>query len=64
MVGNLYLLVTFVTVLGAIVQSTEAVDFSYDNQAEWPTFEGSSCGGNRQSPINVDTDEVEEDDDG
>jgi len=65
MVGNLYLLVTFVTVLGAIVQSTEAVDFSYDNQAEWPTFEGSSwsCGGNRQSPINVDTDEVEEDDD-
>ena len=56
MVGKLYLLVALATVFGTI----EAVDFSYDDQAEWPTFEGSSCGGNRQSPINVDTDEVEE----
>ena len=41
---------------------TAAVEFTYDDQAEWLTFSGSQCGGDRQSPINIDTDDVEDDD--
>ena len=41
---------------------TTAVEFTYDDQTEWLTFTGSQCGGDRQSPINIDTDDVEDDD--
>ncbi len=34
--------------------------WTYDNQKAWPHLEGSSCGGRRQSPVNIKTEKVKE----
>ena len=55
----LYSLVLATLVFGV----ASAVEFNYDDQSVWLTFPGSSCGGNRQSPIDINTDGTEDDDD-
>ncbi len=47
----------------AFISLGAAVEFNYLDQDEWLEFPGSQCGGMRQSPINIDTDDTEENDD-
>lgn len=58
---------TLICALAATVSLTAAaggeIDFSYDDQAAWNNFPGSFCDGSNQSPINIVTANVEEDDD-
>ena len=58
---------TLIYALAATVSLTAAaggeIDFNYDDQAAWDNFPGSFCDGSKQSPINIVTANVEEDDD-
>ena len=51
-----------VPLLFSLVQGG-SVEFNYDDQSEWLNFPGSQCGGFRQSPIDIDTDETADADD-
>ena len=45
--------------LGLLTLAASQCDFNYDCQCAWLLCPESQCGGNRQSPINIDTDETE-----
>ena len=44
--------------LGLLTLVASQCEFNYDCQCAWLLCPGSQCGGNRQSPINIDTDET------
>nr|ABR53885.1 astrosclerin-1 [Astrosclera willeyana] len=51
-----YKVLHFVVIsLGLVTLVASRCDFNYYNQRAWLSCPGSQCGGNRQSPINIDT---------